>query len=59
MTIVGISAPWQSPVATPELIATLGQGAEARGRSSIWLGEHVVMFPQYGRFWMLPRNVKR
>jgi probable F420-dependent oxidoreductase len=47
MMKVGIFAPLRSPVATPELIAALGQGAEARGLSSLWLGEHVVMFPQY------------
>lgn len=44
---VGIFAPLRSPVASPELIADLGQGAEARGVSSVWLGEHVVMFTQY------------
>ena len=44
---VGLFAPLRSPVATPELIADLGRGAEARGMSSIWLGEHVVMFTQY------------
>ena len=46
---VGIFAPLRSPVATSQLIVALGQGAEARGVSAIWLGEHVVMFPQYGR----------
>ena len=59
MMKVGIFAPLRSPVATSQLIVALGQGAEARGMSVIWLGEHVVMFPQYGHFWMQPRNVKR
>jgi hypothetical protein len=45
---VGILAPLRSLIAAPEFIAALGQGAEARGVSSRWLGEHVVMFPQGG-----------
>ncbi|MEM7249904.1 MAG: LLM class F420-dependent oxidoreductase [Pseudomonadota bacterium] len=44
---IGLFAPLRSPVASPTLIAALGQGAEARGITSIWLGEHVVIFEQY------------
>lgn len=44
---IGIFSPLRSPVATPELIAKLGQGAEELGLHSIWLGEHVVTFDHY------------
>ena len=44
---VGLFAPLRSPVATPEFLSELGREADDRGFSSIWLGEHVVMFPQY------------
>ncbi|MBT6276754.1 MAG: LLM class F420-dependent oxidoreductase [Chromatiales bacterium] len=44
---VGLFAPLRSPVASPELIADLGAKAEAIGVYSLWLGEHVVLFPEY------------
>lgn len=44
---VGVFAPLRSPVATPEMVAELGPAIEERGFHSIWLGEHVVMFPSY------------
>ena len=43
---VGILAPLRSPQATPELVAELARGAEEAGASSIWPGEHVVLFPR-------------
>jgi probable F420-dependent oxidoreductase len=43
---IGILAPLCSPAATPELVAALAQGAEEVGASSIWPGEHVVLFPR-------------
>jgi probable F420-dependent oxidoreductase len=43
---IGILAPLRSPQATPELVAALARGAEEVGASSIWPGEHVVLFPQ-------------
>ncbi|MPY92186.1 MAG: TIGR03619 family F420-dependent LLM class oxidoreductase [Acidimicrobiia bacterium] len=43
---VGILAPLRSPEATPELISELARGAESAGATSIWPGEHVVLFPQ-------------
>jgi probable F420-dependent oxidoreductase len=44
---IGLFAPLRSPVATPEFLADLGRGCDERGVHSIWLGEHVVMFPEY------------
>ncbi len=44
---VGLFAPLRSPVCTPELLHDLGKGAEAVGLHSLWMGEHVVMFPDY------------
>ena len=39
--------PTANPFTTPELLATLGAEAEARGVHRIWVGEHVVLFDQY------------
>jgi len=39
--------PTANPFTTPELLATLGREAEARGIHRIWVGEHVVLFDQY------------
>lgn len=44
---VGLFTPLRSPVATPEFLSELGPECERRGVSSLWLGEHVVMFPRY------------
>ncbi|MFT5393086.1 MAG: putative F420-dependent oxidoreductase [Gammaproteobacteria bacterium] len=44
---VGLFAPLRSPVCTPELLTDLGKCAEDVGLSSIWMGEHVVMFEDY------------
>lgn len=44
---IGLFAPLRSPVATPEFLSELGREADERGFHSIWLGEHVVMFPEY------------
>jgi probable F420-dependent oxidoreductase len=44
---VGLFAPLRSPVATPEFLADLGRACDERGIHSIWLGEHVVIFPEY------------
>jgi len=40
--------PTANPFTTPELLASLGAEAEARGVHRIWVGEHVVLFDQYG-----------
>jgi probable F420-dependent oxidoreductase len=39
--------PVSNAFATPEYIATLGEGAEARGFASLWAPEHVVLFDRY------------
>ncbi len=44
---LGLFAPLQSPQATPEMLTDLAAGAEDLQLDSIWLGEHVVLFPEY------------
>ena len=44
---VDLWIPTASPFATPELLAVLGTEAEERGFSTLWVGEHVVMFEEY------------
>ncbi len=39
--------PTASPMTTPELLDAVAQGAEQRGIGTIWVGEHVVLFPEY------------
>lgn len=40
--------PTASPMATPELLSVVATEAEARGVGTIWVGEHVVLFDDYG-----------
>jgi len=44
---VELWVPTASPISTPELLATIGEEAEARGFSALWVGEHVVLFEEY------------
>jgi probable F420-dependent oxidoreductase len=44
---IGLFCPLRSPVASPEFLSELGPACEERGIASLWLGEHVVMFPEY------------
>jgi probable F420-dependent oxidoreductase len=44
---IGLFAPTASPFSTPEWLHALGSEAEARGISSIWVPEHVVLFDEY------------
>ncbi len=44
---VDLWIPTASPFSTPELLATIGTEAEARGFSTLWVGEHVVLFEEY------------
>lgn len=39
--------PTANPFATPEFLAAVCDGAEARGINRIWVGEHVVLFDEY------------
>jgi probable F420-dependent oxidoreductase len=39
--------PTASPMATAELLDAVALEAEARGVGTIWVGEHVVLFPDY------------
>jgi probable F420-dependent oxidoreductase len=44
---IGLFTPLRSPVATGEFLIELGRQCEERGVASLWLGEHVVTFPNY------------
>jgi probable F420-dependent oxidoreductase len=39
--------PTANPYSTPELLALIGEEAEARGVGTLWVGEHVVLFEEY------------
>jgi probable F420-dependent oxidoreductase len=39
--------PTANPMTTPELLEKVGREAEARDISTLWVGEHVVLFEQY------------
>ncbi len=39
--------PTASPMSTPALLDAVAAGAEERGIGTIWVGEHVVLFPEY------------
>ena len=39
--------PTASPMTTSELLQSIGRGSEERGISTVWVGEHVVLFEQY------------
>jgi probable F420-dependent oxidoreductase len=39
--------PTANPMTTPELLRAVGRESEARGISTIWVGEHVVLFEEY------------
>jgi probable F420-dependent oxidoreductase len=45
---VDLWIPTANPFTTPELLAVIGAEAEQRGVGTIWVGEHVVLFEQYG-----------
>ncbi|MGA2836273.1 MAG: LLM class F420-dependent oxidoreductase [Acidimicrobiales bacterium] len=44
---VDLWLPTASPFSTPELLATVGREAEERGFTTLWVGEHVVLFEEY------------
>jgi len=44
---IGVLAPANSPVATPDYVHALGAAVEERGFHSLWAPEHVVLFDQY------------
>ncbi|MGD0881208.1 MAG: LLM class F420-dependent oxidoreductase [Acidimicrobiales bacterium] len=44
---VDLWIPTASPFATPEVLAAVGREAEERGITTLWVGEHVVLFEEY------------
>ena len=55
---LGLCIPLVAPYATPEYIRTLGVTAEALGFSSLWVGEHVVLFDEYDSAYPLADDGK-
>ena len=55
---LGLCIPLVAPCATPEYIRTLGITAEALGFSSLWVGEHVVLFDEYNSAYPLADDGK-
>ena len=45
---IDLWVPTANPFTTPELLAVIGEEAEQRGVGTIWVGEHVVLFDEYG-----------
>jgi probable F420-dependent oxidoreductase len=39
--------PTANPMTTPDLLQAVGREAEGRGISTLWVGEHVVLFTEY------------
>jgi probable F420-dependent oxidoreductase len=39
--------PTASPMTTPDLLDAVAEGAEQRDVGTVWVGEHVVLFPEY------------
>jgi probable F420-dependent oxidoreductase len=44
---IGLFIPSAAPIATPDFLVAFAEAADAGGFSSIWLGEHVVLFDDY------------
>jgi len=44
---IGLFTPLVGPAADARYVATLGRMVEERGYTSVWLGEHVVLFDDY------------
>ena len=44
---IDLWVPTATPMATPDVLAAIGRGAEERGVGTIWVGEHVVLFDDY------------
>ena len=55
---LGLCIPLVAPYATPEYIRTLGITAESLGFSSLWVGEHVVLFDEYDSAYPLAEDGK-
>ena len=55
---LGLCIPLVAPYASPEYIRTLGVTAESLGFSSLWVGEHVVLFDEYASAYPLAEDGK-
>ncbi|NKB39032.1 MAG: TIGR03619 family F420-dependent LLM class oxidoreductase [Gammaproteobacteria bacterium] len=55
---IGLCIPLIAPYASPEYIRVLGQSAEELGFSTLWIGEHVVLFDEYDSRYPLAEDGK-
>lgn len=55
---IGLCIPLIAPYATPDYVKTLGINAEQLGFSSLWVGEHVVLFDEYQSSYPLSEDGK-
>ena len=55
---IGLCIPLIAPYATPEYVKTLGINAEQLGFSTLWIGEHVVLFDDYESRYPLAEDGK-
>ena len=55
---IGLCIPLIAPYASPDYIRTLGVTAEKLGFSSLWVGEHVVLFDEYESLYPLSEDGK-
>ena len=55
---LGLCIPLVAPYAAPQYIRTLGVTAESAGFSSLWVGEHVVLFDEYESAYPLAEDGK-
>jgi probable F420-dependent oxidoreductase len=45
---IDLWVPTANPFATPEVLSVVGTEADQRGVGTLWVGEHVVLFDDYG-----------
>lgn len=55
---IGLCIPLIAPYASPDYLRVLGQSAEQLGFSTLWIGEHVVLFDEYESKYPLAENGK-
>ena len=55
---LGLCIPLVAPYASPQFIRKLGMLAEESGFSSLWVGEHVVLFDEYASKYPLTEDGK-
>ena len=55
---IDLWVPTANPFATPEVLSLIGAEADKRGVGTLWVGEHVVLFDEYGSAYPYADNGK-